>query len=130
MGSVSVHGVSATHAAHECDFLDVRAIGPMHLVGTGVRRRWPPLKVRVCLRAGRPVGASVRFSLAVLQHTGVLPHGGRTPKLADPSRSDTHRPHHERGPSSVRMLGLLRRSVASVCSSACDDEVKPMRWRR
>jgi hypothetical protein len=41
MGSVSAHGVSATHAAQECDFLDVRTIGPMHLVGTGVRRRWP-----------------------------------------------------------------------------------------
>src|SRR5260370_15052641 len=98
MGSVSVHGVSATHAAHERDFLDVRAIGPMHLVGTGVRRRWPPLNARVCLRAGRPVGPllgshSRCCNTPVSFLTAVEPRSSRTPPHRTPPRPITNPGH-------------------------------------
>src|SRR5258708_39296894 len=109
MGSVSVHGVSATHAAHERDFLDVRAIGPMHLVGTGVRRRWPPLNARVCLRVGRPVGPLLGSHSRCCNTPVSFLTAVESPKLADPSRPDPHRPHHQQRPPTVSMYGLLRK---------------------
>jgi hypothetical protein len=115
MGSVSVHGVSATHVAHECDVPDVRAIGPMHYVrkmkrltaavaefldevGTRVRRRWPPLYARVCLRAGRPVGPllgshSRCCNTPVSFLTAVEPRSSRTPPDRTPTGPITNAGH-------------------------------------